>query len=364
MHIERVQLKNFLSHSDVDISLCPGINVIYGQNAVGKTNLLDSMYLSAVGRSYKYSKDKDLIAWDSKEEATVIVDVKNRFTSNQVKIQIGLDGKKRIFINDFRIMRIGELMGTVNLIMFHPDELKLIKDSPSERRRFMDISICQKSKKYFYALVRYDKLLNQRNAVLKKYKGMPLLKTFLDITTKEIVKTAETIMRARKDFVENMLVYAKEQHKLITQGEEILDLVYEREMVDFNDFENSYTDLLNRSLEKDENLGYTSVGPHRDDIKITSNNVDIRKFGSQGQQRSAVLSLKLAEIKLYEEFLGEKPILLLDDVLAELDVNRCNAFCSAIQGIQTIVASTDIPINLEGGRIFHIGKDKKVVQER
>lgn len=155
---------------------------------------------------------------------------------------------------------------------------------------------------------------------------MPLLKTFLDITTKEIVKTAETIMRARKDFVENMLVYAKEQHKLITQGEEILDLVYEREMVDFNDFENSYTDLLNRSLEKDENLGYTSVGPHRDDIKITSNNVDIRKFGSQGQQRSAVLSLKLAEIKLYEEFLGEKPILLLDDVLAELDVNRCNAF--------------------------------------
>lgn len=362
MHIERVQLKNFLSHDNVDIELCPGINVVYGANAVGKTNLLDSMYLSAVGRSYKYSRDKDLIAWESKEEASVIVDVKNRFTSNQVKIQIGLDGKKRISINDFKINRIGELMGTVNLIMFHPDELKLVKDSPGERRRFMDISICQQSKKYFYALLRYEKVLEQRNNILKKYRGMPLLKTFLNATTQELVRAAETIMPARRDFVEKMLVYAREQHKIITQGEEVLDLVYEGERVDYNDFAASYEALLERSFDNDERLGFTGVGPHRDDIKITSNSVDIRKFGSQGQQRSAVLSLKLAEIKLHESQIGEKPILLLDDVLAELDVNRCNAFCSAIQGIQTIVASTDIPINLEGGRIFNIGKDKKIVR--
>lgn len=364
MHIERIQLRNYLSHENTDIELCPGINVLIGINGVGKTNLLDSLYMSAVGRSYRYNRDKDLISWDSDQGAESIITVRNRFTTDEVRFVIDMDGKKNIFINGMQISRIAELMGIVNLVMFHPNELKLIKESPVERRRFMDISICQQSKKYFYSLIRYNQYLEQRNKILKNYKGQPLLKSILAVTTKNLVRHAEVIMRARRDFINEILPYAKENHTILTKGAEILDIIYESEKIDYDNFQQSYEDLLELSLEKDENLGYTTVGPHRDDIKITCNNIDMRKHGSQGQQRTIVLSLKLAEIKFYEKRLNEPPILILDDVLAELDVDRRNTFCSAIQGIQTIVASTEVPINIQGGRVFRVDKETGVTRER
>lgn len=364
MRINRLKLHNFLSHQLVDMEFSPGINVVYGKNAVGKSNLVDSIYLSAVGRSYRYNRDKDLINWQaSKEAADIELEIQNRFTCNKVKIRINPDGKKHISINGLPIKRMGELMGAVNVVMFHPDELRLVKEGPGDRRRFMDISISQQSKKYFYALLKYGKVLEQRNNILKQYKDMPMGKSLLEITLNDLVYSAEIIMRARKKFVEELRIYAIEEHNKITDNSEKLELLYEGEKVDYDNFKESYIKLLEDSQSNDMRLGYTSVGPHRDDIKISANSIDIRKFGSQGQQRTAVLSLKLAEIRLCERAIGETPVLLLDDVLSELDPVRCNKFCQAINNIQTIVASTYIPNNLQGGTIFHIGEDGVLVRE-
>ncbi|MDD4316128.1 MAG: DNA replication/repair protein RecF [Clostridia bacterium] len=341
MVIERLSLQNFLSYEKQQISFNKGLNVVTGPNASGKTNLIEAIYMSSIGKTARNTKDKDLINWQSKEGARVELAVTKNYGGHSIAITIDSGGKKYIMIDGLPISRLGELLGGLNVVFFSPDEMKLIKDSPVDRRRFLDISLSQQSKTYFYALLKYNKLLAQRNKLLKDYRNNASLDGMVALVDDAIAPCAEHILLRRKEFVDKLRPHAAEQHQRITGGKEKLDISYETEDIDFSDIKNGIKALLKSSLEKDKRLEYTTAGVHRDDLKIVAGGIDVRKFGSQGQQRTAVLSLKLAEIFMLKESTGEYPVLLLDDVLSELDEKRQRALLSAVKGVQTILTGTD-----------------------
>ncbi len=360
MIVTSVELTNFLSYERAQVYFDGGLNVVYGENAVGKTNLIDSIYLCSLGKSSRHNKDKDLIRWGAENGAKVTLTVKKRFSKHTLEFFIDKQGKKHILVDKLPIAKIGELMGVLNVVFFSPQEMRLVKESPQDRRRFMDIGISQQCKTYFYALQRYNALLAQRNKILKSYKGRPSLPNMLKIVDTDFIRVATYIIKERKKFVEEIAPIAESHHNKLTSGKENLHLLYETENVDFNDVEGSLKVLLEGALENDQRLEYTTIGPHRDDIKISASGIDLRRFGSQGQQRSAVLSLKLAEISSFEKRTGEKPILLLDDVMSELDASRREALFEAIKGIQTIITATD-KIAFPVVSYYHV-KDKTVTK--
>ena len=360
MFVNSVELNNFLSYESATVNFGGGLNVVYGENAGGKTNLIDSIYLCSVGRSSRHNKDKELIKWGAEAGSKVTLSVRKRFSRHTIEIFIDPQGKKHILVDKLPIAKIGELMGILNVVFFSPQEMRLVKESPADRRRFMDIGISQQSKTYFYTLQRYNTLLVQRNKILKSYKGRPSLESMLKIVDADFVRTASYIIKERKKFVDEISPVAKQRHETLTGGKESLALLYETENVDFQNVEATLKSLLDSARENDERLEYTTIGPHRDDIKISANGIDLRRFGSQGQQRSAVLSLKLAEIATFEKRTGEMPVLLLDDVMSELDVNRRVALFEAIKGIQTIITTTDRIEFPEAD--YYLVKDKKVTK--
>ena len=360
MFVNSVELNNFLSYESATVNFGGGLNVVYGENAGGKTNLIDSIYLCSVGRSSRHNKDKELIKWGAEAGSKVTLSVRKRFSRHTIEIFIDPQGKKHILVDKLPIAKIGELMGILNVVFFSPQEMRLVKESPADRRRFMDIGISQQSKTYFYTLQRYNALLVQRKKILKSYKGRPSLDSMLKIVDADFVRTASYIIKERKKFVDEISPVAKQRHETLTGGKESLALLYETENVDFQNVEATLKSLLDSARENDERLEYTTIGPHRDDIKISANGIDLRRFGSQGQQRSAVLSLKLAEIATFEKRTGEMPVLLLDDVMSELDVNRRVALFEAIKGIQTIITTTDRIEFPEAD--YYLVKDKKVTK--
>ncbi|MFA5450205.1 MAG: DNA replication and repair protein RecF, partial [Clostridia bacterium] len=288
MRVERISLTNFLSYQKASAEFGEGVNVITGQNASGKTNLIDGLYYASVGKSARALKDKEIINWDTKEGARVTLYIQKRFSKHEIDIYIDPQGKKRILVDGLPLQRIGELMGVLNVVLFSPGEMRLVKESPTDRRRFLDISLSQQSKTYFYTLQRYNSLLVQRNKLLKTYKGRPTLKDMLKIVDADMVRCGVFIVSERDKFIKKLAPLAAAEHSKITGGKEELRLVYETEAFDFENLTASYNALLAESFESDSRLEYTTTGTHRDDIKIASNGVDIRKFGSQGQQRSAV----------------------------------------------------------------------------
>lgn len=344
MIVKRLYLDNFLSYEKTRVDFYNGLNVIKGKNAVGKTNLLDAIYYASIGKSARNTKDKDLIRW-GKDQLRLKVEVEKKHLRSVIEIAISPTGKY-ILIDSLPISRLGELMGVLHVVFFSPNEMKLIKESPVDRRRFLDISLSQQSKTYFYTLIKYNKLLQQRNKLLKEYKDKPSLDDMLAVVEKSILPCVEFIVKNRKQFVENLVPFAKEQHRLLTRGKEQLDISYETEEFDFDDIKGSMARIYKESLEKDKKLEYTSRGVHRDDLRIAADGIDIRKFGSQGQQRTAVLSLKLAELFMLKESLGEYPVLLLDDVLSELDLFRQKALLKAVQPLQTILTCTEFDSRL------------------
>ncbi|HKL73821.1 MAG TPA: DNA replication and repair protein RecF, partial [Clostridia bacterium] len=245
-------------------------------------------------------------------------------------------------------------------VFFSPDEMGLVKESPTDRRRFLDISLSQQNKLYFYSLTKYNKLLAQRNKVLKIHKNSAKFKEMLDLVTESMLEVEEYIILRRKEFLEDLAPIAASEHNYLTLGKEKLELIYQTENVDFNDVKGSLAKLYDKSLEKDSKLEYTTVGVHRDDINIVANDIDIRRFGSQGQQKTAVLSIKLAELKMFELRTGEQPILILDDVLSELDNTRRKALFERIQNVQTLITCTKFSVEgLEKYRKLHIS-DKSI----
>lgn len=346
MKIDKLYLHNFLSYEDLRLNFCDGLNVIRGKNASGKTNLLESIYLSSIGKTARNIKDKDLIKWGTNEGANVEIEVKKSFGKFKIELFINQAGQKYIKINSLPISKLSELLGVINVVYFSPDEMKLIKESPVDRRRFLDISLSQQSKPYFYNLMKYNKLLQQRNKLLKDYKDKASLIKMIDLVDQSMMPCVENIMTSRNKFIEKIKPFADRQHKKITAGKESLNINYETEDVDFADIKGSMKKIYEKSFEKDRKLEYTTNGIHRDDLKIVVGDIDVRKFGSQGQQRTAALSLKLAEIFMFHNHTGEYPVLLLDDVLSELDYQRQKALLQATREVQTIVTCTEFDKSL------------------
>ncbi len=355
MLIKSIKLENFRNYKKLNTTLASGLNVFIGNNAQGKTNLLESIYYCSIGKSTKTSRDKELIKW-GETTSKVKIEVEKQFYNSNIEIITRDKEKKTIKINEIPIKRIGELMGELTVIFFSPDEIRLVKDAPQDRRRFMDIDISQISRNYFYLLCRYDKILNQRNKLLKFTKDFEALKDAISIWDEQLADIASKIINWRINFIEKLSKPAYDIHKFITNGKEELKVTYQG--VIGNSVEEIKEKLqkgLTQNLQKDYELGYTTIGPHRDDLKVVINNIDIRSFGSQGQQRLATLSLKLAELNLFKEERGEMPVLLLDDVLSELDDTRQQNLLKIIKDVQTIITCTryDYPLK-ETDKIFYI----------
>lgn len=353
MKVSKVYLENFLSYENLFVEFNEGLNVLIGDNAMGKTNLLESIYISSVGKSARGFKDKELINWNSVKGARIRLCVEKKYSSHIVDISIDASGKKRITIDNLPISKIGELMGAVNVVYFSPQEMRLIKESPSDRRRFMDISLCQQNKIYFYTLVKYNKLLAQRNKLLKEYGESSSLKDMSDIITDKMCECQEYIIEQRKNFISKIASIANERHSFITSGKESLSVEYETE-TNGSDMKKELTSLYEKNFEKDKRLQYTTIGIHRDDLKIVAGGIDIRKYGSQGQQRTAALSMKIAEVFAFYDTCEEYPILLLDDVLSELDENRRRELLSGLNGVQTFVTCTDFNENIKNKSVYRI----------
>lgn len=345
MKIKSLELTNFRNYKTQFVNLSENLNVIVGNNAQGKTNLLEAIFICAIGRSPRTSKDKDLVNWKS-EFAKISLDVVKNIGNKQIDIYLFPNQNKAIKIDKIGIKKIGQLMGNFNAIYFSPDELKLIKESPDERRRFMDIDLCQFDKNYFYTLHEYNQILQQRNKLLKS-SDMKIIKDTIPIWNEQLAKNGAKIVLSRLNLIERLKVHAYNIHKNLTSDNEELQLTYQGYVADD---ENALKELLlkkyEESIDKDIKLGYTTVGPHRDDIKIEANNIDLRSFGSQGQQRTASLTLKLAELEVFNDHLGEYPVLLLDDVLSELDASRQNKLLEYVSHIQTLVTCTDFDFNI------------------
>ena len=340
MLIKSISLKNFRNYSQLNITLNKGLNLFIGNNAQGKTNLLESIYYCSIGKSTKTSRDKDLIKW-GETTSKVKIEIKKEYYENTIEIITREKEKKTIKINDIPIKRIGELMGELTVIYFSPDEIRLIKDAPQDRRRFMDIDISQLSRNYFYLLCRYEKILNQRNKLLKFTKDFEALKDAISIWDEQLSDIASKIIFYRLNFINNLSKPARDIHSFITQDKETLTVSYQGVTGEnAEEIKQKLLQKLQENIQKDYELGYTTIGPHRDDIKVVINDIDIRSFGSQGQQRLATLSLKLAELEIFKKERKETPILLLDDVLSELDETRQQNLLKVIKDVQTIITCT------------------------
>lgn len=338
MRITSLTVDNFRNHTHSTLQLADGINVLVGPNAQGKTNLLEAIYLSCVGRGWRTVRDSEMVQF-GKERALVQVTAQKRFGAVEIMIQLGQGLKKSIAINRVPIAKVAELMGQINCIFFSPDELKLVKEAPADRRRFLNIDISQIDKSYFYALARYNKILQQRNASLKNNCTL----RELSIWDTQLVQQGNILIQKRQAFLEKLTPYVVKKHQALTGGQEEITLRYET----CADFEKD----LAQARERDLRLRTTTVGPHRDDLAITINGQDVRVYGSQGQQRTVALSIKLAELDLFADLTNERPILLLDDVFSELDSSRQARLLTAIADTQVVITATE-PASV--GKIFHI----------
>ena len=339
MNVTRLELNYFRNYLAQKVELCPGVNVFSGDNAQGKTNLLEAIYFVSLGKSMRTPRDKELIGWGH-ARGRIKAEVEKRVGTKTVEIVLDNAVNKRVAINGMPITRIGELMGVITTVLFSPDEIAIIKDTPQKRRRFIDIALCQLSKSYFYCLSDYNKILAQRNKLLKK--NAPL--SAIEAWDLQLIKKCALIVKNRREFVRRLEKHAAESHSFLSDGRERLELAYEGvsgETVE--EISAAFAEKLKENREIDYRHGYTHAGAQTDDLVVTLDGTDVRKYGSQGQQRSAALSLKLAETDLYKEEQGEYPVLLLDDVFSELDKTRSARLAEAVKGYQTVITCTHIP---------------------
>ncbi len=352
MLIETLELKNFRNYQSLRMDFDAKTNILYGDNAQGKTNILEAVYLSGTAKSHKGSKDREMIQFH-KEEAHIKVIVKKQVLSYRIDIHLKKQKPKGIAINGIPIKKTSELFGIVNFVFFSPEDLNLIKNGPSERRRFLDMELCQLDKVYVHHLINYNKVLVQRNQLLKNLQMRPEFMEMLDIWDMQLVQYGKKIIERRESFIKELNKIIFDIHKKLSGNREELQIAYEPE-VSLDEFEAA----VKKARERDIRFRTTHIGPHRDDISFSIGEIDIRRFGSQGQQRTSALSLKLAEIEIVKRMIGDMPILLLDDVLSELDSHRQNQLLNSLDQIQTIITCTGleefIANRFEINRTYHI----------
>ena len=352
MQIKRLKLKNFRNIKALDLELAENVNIFYGDNAQGKTNILESMFLCATGRSQRTRVDKDMIYF-GENEAHISVFSESLGFNNKIDIHLNGSEKKRIFINSVPAARLGELFGTVNVVYFSPEDLMLIKEGPSYRRRYMDIELCQISRIYYSDLQRYYRALKERNNLLKKLAVNKKNADMLDIWDEQLCGYAARLMNSRREYIDGINERAKPILNDLTGKKEMLKIVYK------SNVDENIKKRLKEARDKDILYGNTSVGIHKDDILFYINGVNAREFASQGQQRSIIICLKLSEVELLSEKLGKMPVLLLDDVLSELDRSRQSYILNNIQKLQTMITCTgleDIGDISNTGNIYKVKK--------
>jgi len=359
MIINKLYLTNFRNYKDLEVSFDPKLNIIYGNNAQGKTNILEAIYVCATSKSHRTNVFREMIQMEFRE-SHITVGIKKEGSDYDIDVHLNQSGKKQFAINKLPIKKLDELLGVLHVIMFSPEDLSLIKNGPKDRRRFIDIELSQLNSVYFHYLQQYHRLLKQRNALLKECQRTPSYdnREQLDIWDIQVVYYGAKVIELRDDFIKNLNIIYKKRHFDISGGKELMDLRYDKN-VNLEEYEVK----LKKVQDKDIRFGSTSVGPHRDDLLFDLNGVDLRKYGSQGQQRTAALSLKLSEIDLVIDRKDEKPVLLLDDVLSELDANRQVYLMENLEGIQTFITCTGIEgfikkdlkdklfLNIENGEI-------------
>lgn len=356
MIIKSLELADFRNYESLNISFDCGTNILYGDNAQGKTNILEAIYVSATTKSHKGSKDKEIVNFQ-KEESHIRTYIEKDGIEQRVDMHLRKNKSKGIAVDGNKLKKAADLMGLLNVVFFSPEDLSIIKNGPAERRRFADLELCQLDQFYLYNLNNYNKIINQRNKLLKDMYFNPGLKETLNIWDSQLVSYGSKIIERRSIFASQLSEIIKDIHLKLSGGKEQITIQYEPN-VRIEDFEK----FLKNSQDKDIRSKITSVGPHRDDFAFMVNGIDIRKYGSQGQQRTAALSLKLSEIELVKKITKDTPVLLLDDVLSELDSNRQNYLLNSIGEIQTIITCTGLDefINnrFEINRIFRVNNGK------
>ena len=341
MKITRLELNNFRNYITTTVNFEDGLNFVVGKNAQGKTNMLESIYLLSVGKSPKNSKDKQIIRF-GQTKAKIGVDFSTLAGNKNIQMFLDKSDKKSITINKLNILKLTELVGILSVVYFSPDELKLIKEVPEDRRNFLDVSISQFDKTYLYNLIKYNRILKMRNQILKSMDSAENKIEQLSLFTPQLVDTAEKIIEKRLNFIEKLKNIAKNIHKTITLIEN-LDISYSYTKKENLSIKEDLLNQFNSSIEKELELGYTTIGPHRDDIVFKINDLDCKHYASQGQQRTVALVVKLSLMEVVKEEIGEYPILLLDDVLSELDSARQERLLTMTTKYQTFISCTSIP---------------------
>lgn len=336
MIIKSIELAGYRNYDSLVLQFDRGTNILYGDNAQGKTNILEAIFISATTKSHRGSKDREIVNFD-REEGHIRTFLEKEGVETRVDMHLRKSKSKGIAIDGQKIKKAADLLGLCNVVFFSPEDLGIIKNGPAERRRFVDMELCQLDSFYLYNLNHYNKIVNQRNKLLKDMYLNPDLKETLGIWDMQLISFGSKLIERRKLFVEQLNEIIFDIHRKLSGNKEDLMIQYEPD-VEIEDFEHK----LKCSQDRDMKSKMTSVGPHRDDFCFTIKGVDIRRFGSQGQQRTAALSLKLSEIELVKKITKDNPILLLDDVLSELDSNRQNYLLNSIGEIQTIITCTGL----------------------
>lgn len=361
MHIKNLNLKNFRNYADESITFTEGLNVLFGKNAQGKTNCAEAVYYLCTGTSPRAKRDKQLIRHGA-EFAEISATAEGRYGNIEISAKI-YENSREIKVNGNKISRNADILGNLFSVFFSPQELRLIQDGPDERRRFLNVSISQLSRSYYVALVRYNRILEQRNNLLKD-KNLNTVYDLLPVWDEELCKYAATIARRRADFIAQLAPLAADVHSRLTEGAEKLKISPDKKYSGSEEElkERLFAELSN-NYERDIRLGYTASGPHRDDVDIKINGQDAKSYASQGQTRTAALSIKLAEVEIFKELSGEYPVLVLDDVMSELDLPRRKKLVEYTGGLQTILTCTHaerVLYGLETNKIrIEEGKVKK-----
>ena len=341
MRITCLELRQFRNYEEAVLHPCEGVTVLYGNNAQGKTALLEAIVLSCTGRSHRTSRDKELIRW-GQEAGRVFVQAEKRDGSHEVEMLLSTMRRKTVKVNGSVLQRTGELMGHVNGVLFAPEDLRMVKDGPAERRRFIDMELSQIKPSYYYALQHYAHALMQRNKLLRDIPMKPALSDMLEDWDAQLARYGAAIIQARRAFIARISESAHENHLEISVGEEDLEARYVPSVDAQDESAQALFKALHVARDVDIRRGTTSVGPHRDDLMLTLSGMDVRVYGSQGQQRTTALSLKLAELDIMHREIGEWPVLMLDDVMSELDPKRRRQLLGRLKDIQTIVTCTDM----------------------
>ncbi len=338
MRIKNLYLKNFRNYAEETFTFDEGINVLYGRNAQGKTNCAEAVFYLCTGTSPRAKKEKQLIR-AGESAAFIRADAESRFGSVHIEADI-YENRREIRINGMKIGKNADLLGNINGVFFSPSELRLVQDGPDERRRFLNVSISQMSKSYYTALIRYNKILEQRNALLKN-RDLELVFETLPVWDAQLCRYAAEIAEKRQEFIAELSPIAAERHAFLTDGAEKLEIFSEKKYpASREETEKKLAEEFAANYERDIRLGFTASGPHRDDLKILIGGEEARVYGSQGQARTAALAIKLAELEIFKNHAGEYPVLILDDVMSELDLPRRRKLLARLDGVQTVLTCT------------------------